>query len=74
MVTMQQGKTPTRLRDSKRFYINTYYSVGYGHPLSFRLGYVVGDVMSFKGGFIDGLKDNVGPWDLNTLHPDSTDE
>ena len=30
--------------------------------------------MSFKDGFIDGLKDNVGPWDLNTLHPDSTDE
>ena len=74
MVTLQQGKTPTSLKDSKRFYINTYYSVGYGHPLAFRLGYRRGHVTSFKGGFVDGLRDEFGPWDRQSLQQDPSEE
>ena len=71
MVTLEQTKSPTRLRDSKRFYINAYYSVGYGHPLAYRLGYKNGDVLGYKGGFVEGLKNKIGPFDQRTLQQDS---
>ena len=67
MVTLEQSKTPTSLKDSKRFYINTYYSIGYGHPLAYRLGYRTGDVLGYKGGFVEGLKNKIGPFDKDTL-------
>ena len=71
MVSLEQTKSPTRLRDSKRFYINAYYSVGYGHPLAYRLGYKTGDVLGYKGGFVEGLKNKIGPFDQLTLQQDS---
>ena len=74
MVTLKQTKSPTRLRDSKRFYINAYYSIGYGHPLAYRLGYKNGDVLGYKGGFVEGLKNKIGPFDPRTLRQDSSPE
>ena len=74
MVTLEQTKSPTRLRDSKRFYINAYYSIGYGHPLAYRLGYKNGDVLGYKGGFVEGLKNKIGPFDPRTLRQDSSPE
>ena len=74
MVTLEQSKTPTSLKDSKRFYINAYYSVGYGHPLAYRLGYKTGDVLGYKGGFVEGLKNKIGPFDPRTLRQDSSQE
>merc|ERR1712074_266731 len=74
MVTLEQTKRPTSLKDSKRFYINAYYSVGYGHPLAYRLGYKTGEVLGYKGGFVEGLKNKIGPFDPRTLRQDSSPE
>merc|ERR1712106_452200 len=61
MVTLETCKTPMQLRDTKRFYLNAFYSVAYGHPLSYRLGYNVGDVLSCQGGYIRNTQHLIAP-------------
>merc|ERR1712105_530391 len=41
---------------------------------AYRLGYKTGDVLGYKGGFVEGLKNKIGPFDPRTLRQDSSPE
>ena len=61
MVTLRTRKTPLQLRDTKRYYLNPFYSVAYAHPLSYLLGYKDGDVLSSQGGYIRNTQHLIAP-------------
>merc|ERR1712055_385456 len=61
MVTLRTRKTPLQLRDTKRYYLNPFYSVAYAHPLSYLLGYKEGDVLSSQGGYVCNTQHLIAP-------------
>ena len=61
MVTLRTRKTPLQLRDTKRYYLNPFYSVAYAHPLSYLLGYKEGDVLSSQGGYVRNTQHLIAP-------------
>ena len=65
-VNLYQTKIPLQFSDTKRFYLNKLYSIAYGHPLSYKLGYTDGNVISYTGGFVTGTRHLIGP-DTNSL-------
>ena len=50
-----------QLRDTKRYYLNPFYSVAYAHPLSYLLGYKEGDVLSSQGGYVRNTQHLIAP-------------
>ena len=56
MTTVRQGKVPLSLYDNKRFWVSYNKSYGYGHPETIKNGYRVGDILTYRGGYIRGTK------------------
>ena len=52
MVTEKDSKIPLSLFDNKRYWIDYNTSLGYGHPMSYSLGFKDGDIITTKGGYI----------------------
>ena len=52
MVTEKRTKIPLALYDNKRYWTDVNTSFGYNHPISIVNGYVTGDILTSKGGFI----------------------
>ena len=61
MVTLGLKKDPLQMRDTKRYYINPIYSVAYGHPASWEMGFRTGDILTSQGGYIKDTKHMIPP-------------
>ena len=57
ITTVANTKTPLSLADNKRFYLNKFTSLGYGHPDAH--GEQLGDIISLKGGMIHNTQDKI---------------
>ena len=68
MYTSKYTKTALTLFDNKRFWLNRFTSLGYGHPDIDKNQHKLGDILTHKGGYISGTKDMV------TVTPDDVED
>ena len=71
ITTVTSTKQPLSLADNKRFYINNMVSYGFGHPLN--VNEKIGDIITIKGGVINGTEHMI-PSRLQNSELDTTCE